>query len=177
MDSQETRRGFLSVGVAAISGVIGAMMAVFSVPYIFAPLLGGRKASREDADFQDLGPVEELQIGAWQLIPLTLAAQDGWQERRVRHAVWVRCGGRGENQITVLSSICPHLGCLVNWQSDQGQFVCPCHGGTFHSSGQCVAGPPPRSMDRLEHKVRDGRLLVRWLDFKSGAAESLPLGT
>ena len=50
-------------------------------------------------------------------------------------------------EIEVLSSICPHLGCPLNWHPDHAEFVCPCHGGVFDAHGRHVAGPPPRSMD------------------------------
>ncbi len=177
MDFPENRRQFLGLGAGALSGAMGISIVAAAFPYVVAPLASRRNERETEVEFQDLGPVQSLPIGTWRLIPLELVHEDGWQQRRVRHAVWVRANGPEEREIEVLSSICPHLGCLINWQADQGQFVCPCHGGTFHSSGQCVAGPPPRSMDPLEHQVRNGRLLVRWVDFKTGSPQPTPLGT
>jgi Rieske Fe-S protein len=94
----------------------------------------------------------------------------------VRHAVWVR-RGPGEREVTVLSSLCPHLGCPVNWQAERAEFFCPCHGGAFDPAGRNVAGPPPRALDALEFEVRTGRLWVRWQEFKSGVAERVAVRT
>jgi len=40
----------------------------------------------------------------------------------------------------VLSSICPHLGCQVEWAGDQRQFHCPYHGSVFAEDGSLVKG-------------------------------------
>jgi Rieske Fe-S protein len=127
------------------------------------------------AAFLDAGPVADIRPGEWRLVPVEMTHQDGWQKTKVRQAVWVRRQGEGDHAITVLSSICPHLGCPVNWNPEQVRFFCPCHGGTFDGDGRQVAGPPPRAMDPLEFEVRAGRLYVRWQDFKIGVAERVPV--
>jgi Rieske Fe-S protein len=101
--------------------------------------------------------------------------QDGWKKSRMRHAIWVRRQGEGDDAITVLSSICPHLGCPINWHPQQSQFFCPCHGGIFAADGRQIGGPPPRPMDPLPFEVRAGRLWVRWQDFKIGVGERIPV--
>ena len=125
--------------------------------------------------FQDAGPLSEIPIGQWQLLSLEAVSQDGWKKTRQKHAIWVRRTDAREHGIIVLSSICPHLGCPVNWHPDQSQFVCPCHGGVFNTDGQHTAGPPPRSLDSLAFQVRGGHLWVRWQDFKIGVAERIPV--
>jgi thiosulfate dehydrogenase [quinone] large subunit len=58
----------------------------------------------------------------------------------------VREGG----QIRAFSAVCTHAGCTVDYQA--GQFVCPCHGGTFDGkTGAVVSGPPPSPLQ--QHKV------------------------
>ncbi|HEU4401354.1 MAG TPA: Rieske (2Fe-2S) protein [Candidatus Polarisedimenticolia bacterium] len=44
--------------------------------------------------------------------------------------------------IVALSDVCPHLGCKVHYDSAQGRFLCPCHGGVFEKDGRAIAGPP-----------------------------------
>ncbi len=57
-------------------------------------------------------------------------------------------------------------GCTLSWRpelmfaGDKGWFRDPCHGATYTLSGQCVAGPCPRDMDRYAVKVQDVRVLV-----------------
>ncbi|HEY7268247.1 MAG TPA: Rieske 2Fe-2S domain-containing protein, partial [Dehalococcoidia bacterium] len=69
---------------------------------------------------------------------------------------------------------CPHLGCTVPWREEfsytdpksgeahVGWFRCPCHGSTYNDAGVRVAGPAPRSMDRMEMNFDkdSGRLIV-----------------
>jgi cytochrome b6-f complex iron-sulfur subunit len=67
---------------------------------------------------------------------------------------------------------CPHLGCTVPWRNDfnfvdpgtgaekRGWFRCPCHGSTYNDAGVRVYGPAPRSMDRFELTIANGRISV-----------------
>ena len=47
------------------------------------------------------------------------------------------------------SAVCTHLGCVVAWQEQAGEFLCPCHGGRFSAEGQVLGGPPPRPLEPL----------------------------
>lgn len=59
------------------------------------------------------------------------------------------------------SAICTHLGCTVNWQSDEKEYHCPCHGSIFDKDGKNIAGPAPRPLDRYQiAKGRDGKIVV-----------------
>ena len=62
-----------------------------------------------------------------------------------------------------LSSICPHLGCQVYWESQNNRYFCPCHNGVFDAEGVGTEGPPGdagQSLPRYELKVEGGMLFV-----------------
>ena len=46
---------------------------------------------------------------------------------------------------TALTAICTHEGCTVTGFQNS-QYVCPCHGSTYSTSGQVLQGPAPQSL-------------------------------
>ena len=173
--SGTSRRRFLNSVTNLVMGVIGLLVLIPAVRYVFAPLGRKRGAAGADRAFVDVGAIADIPAGEWRLLSLEVAHADGWRKTRTRHAVWARRQGAEDQDLTVFSSICPHLGCPINWHPDQAQFVCPCHGGLFDAAGQHSKGPPPRDMDPLEFEVRGGRLWVRWQDFKIGVQGRVPV--
>ncbi len=49
-----------------------------------------------------------------------------------------------------LSAICPHLGCVVNWNSAEHTWDCPCHGSRFGVDGRVIHGPALKDLERKE---------------------------
>ena len=39
------------------------------------------------------------------------------------------------------SAICPHLGCIVEWNHNESSWDCPCHGSRFDKRGHLLCGP------------------------------------
>lgn len=58
---------------------------------------------------------------------------------------------RGEQGFEAFNSTCPHLGCRVHWESEEGIFFCPCHRGVFDERGVAVSGPPADAGQNLAH--------------------------
>lgn len=59
-----------------------------------------------------------------------------------------------------LSAVCTHLGCVVAWQEQAGEFLCPCHGGRFSADGQVLGGPPPAPLESLGVEIDGDQLKI-----------------
>ena len=175
--TRNDRRRFLAYWTDALLAVIGALLGIPVIGYICAPFWRKEGGEPAGTSFADLGPVSALPVGKWQLVTLKVVSQDGWTKGQEQHAVWVRRQENAEHEVEVLSPLCPHLGCPINWFPDKAEFMCPCHGGVFNANGEHLTGPPPRSMDQLPFEVRAGHLWVRWEEFKIGVAQRILVRT
>jgi len=58
---------------------------------------------------------------------------------------------RDENgNLHAFSAICPHLGCIVRWDSCEKTWDCPCHGSRFDALGRVLNGPAISNLQRAE---------------------------
>jgi menaquinol-cytochrome c reductase iron-sulfur subunit len=169
--SRENRRSFLGALLAVGAAFVGALLSVPLVRFALFPLI------RQTTDTQK-SPVGSLSEFATLMEPALRTIQieqiDGWRKTVSEKAVYITKDR--QDQLCVLSSICPHLGCTVPWNKEKKQFVCPCHGGTFSADGSRVSGPSQRGMDTLETSVEDGKLLVRFEYFRQLVSDKEVVG-
>jgi glycine/D-amino acid oxidase-like deaminating enzyme/nitrite reductase/ring-hydroxylating ferredoxin subunit len=52
------------------------------------------------------------------------------------------------NQIHSCSATCPHLGCIVAWNSEESSWDCPCHGSRFDQFGNVINGPAISGLEK-----------------------------
>jgi cytochrome b6-f complex iron-sulfur subunit len=134
------RRRFLSQAVMGL----GMLFGLGTLGFRFLQFLLPTQARKE---------AEAVLIGAESRIPLG-------------EAVAIDLGGRKivvlrtEDGVAAFSRRCTDLGCLVSWNKERAQFICPCHQGTFDRTGLNVSGPPPRPLDRLPIIKRGEQLYV-----------------
>jgi cytochrome b6-f complex iron-sulfur subunit len=68
---------------------------------------------------------------------------------------------RQGNLIKVVSAVCTHLGCSVQWEPERNRFQCPCHGSSFNAKGQANNGPAQTPLPWYAVTLTpDGKLLV-----------------
>jgi len=79
-----------------------------------------------------------------------------------------------KGKVIAMSAACTHMGCIVQWQSSDRKYHCPCHDGFFTEYGK----PDKKSgslvqyltsLPRLDTMVdKDGKIFVR-VPLQSGA--------
>lgn len=57
-----------------------------------------------------------------------------------------------EGVLHAYTAVCPHLGCVVQWNSDEKSFDCPCHGSRFTCEGKIINGPAVTDLAQVEVK-------------------------
>jgi glycine/D-amino acid oxidase-like deaminating enzyme/nitrite reductase/ring-hydroxylating ferredoxin subunit len=55
-----------------------------------------------------------------------------------------------QGQLHEFSAVCPHVGCIVQWNPGERTWDCPCHGSRFTALGQAVNGPTYKNLDPAE---------------------------
>jgi menaquinol-cytochrome c reductase iron-sulfur subunit len=152
-----TRRDFVKLATAFVGTVIGAAIGLPAIAYLIDPAL---KARAKEA-WISLGPLEGFVVGQPTLVTFTRSTVNGWEKTANSYGVFVV--RKSDTEVEVISNKCTHLGCRVNWKTEQNAYVCPCHDGTFDLDGRVLGGPPPRPLDRYEGnalKVEDGVIMI-----------------
>lgn len=137
--SIEGRRKFLGICVGGLVAA-GAAAAAWPVVGFLSPKSG------DDAAAKVTIPEKDIPEGEAKFF-----------EYAGSSAVIVRKRGGG---LVALSAICTHLGCIVQWQKERQEFLCPCHAGLFTAEGVVLSGPPPKPLPPIPFTVADGVVTV-----------------
>jgi arsenite oxidase small subunit len=135
-----TRRGFLKTSGWAIVGVSAAVLGVPLIAYYYP-----KKLEEIPAEPVAAGSLEDLPVGD------SITIQYGRYPALVINT---------EDGLRAYSAVCTHFACLVKWDAELGQIVCPCHEGYFRvEDGSVISGPPPRELDAFPVTIGDDGLI------------------
>ncbi|MBE9126669.1 MULTISPECIES: FAD-dependent oxidoreductase [unclassified Coleofasciculus] len=52
-----------------------------------------------------------------------------------------------QGTVHAVSAVCPHLACIVDWNSAEKSWDCPCHGSRFTYDGELIQGPAVKDLE------------------------------
>ena len=133
------RRTFLGTSLAGLGALVSASLLWPLLRYL-APLSGNEKSAKVVILEKDVpeGDAKFFEFAG-------------------SSALLVHAGG---GRLLAFSAVCTHLGCIVQWEKDKQEFICPCHAGHYNLDGDVTGGPPPKPLARLPISVLNGTITV-----------------
>ncbi|HEY8376425.1 MAG TPA: Rieske 2Fe-2S domain-containing protein [Nannocystis sp.] len=165
------RRGLLKLGVGALGVGLAAVPVVPAIGYLLHPT--GSKG-QAGGGFLPAGKRSAFAGGVPVRVDLYADKVDGWNripEVKLGSA-WVV---ERDGALHAYSTVCPHLGCAVDYDPEHKKFKCPCHRSAFALDGTVEEGPSPRPLDALEVKEESGLVSIRFQRFRQGVAQKEPV--
>jgi Rieske Fe-S protein len=176
-DGQPDRRQFIKGASCAIGAAIGAVPMVAGVRVALNPL--SEKKSGTEAEFKLLAQLADLKTGVPKKIPIIADKTDKWTRHRdvpVGAVYLLKQKAGAKEPVVAFNTVCPHLGCFVDYRTEKQDFFCPCHDSNFALDGKLKKGVSPRGMDLLEVKIRnDGEVWVKYQRFKANSSKKEPI--
>jgi len=149
-----SRKNFLKAVFFGGAGLLGAaFMGIFTIP-----LLQKQKRGWTD-EWIKIDPVPEIEVG--KPIEVIYNRQKWEKGNLVTYPKRSYIVKDENNKMTALDPACTHLGCICYWEESIRMFLCPCHGGAFDIKGNVTLGPPPKPLNKLDVKIKDGMLYLR----------------
>lgn len=196
--TETPRRSMLVHGITAIiSFLIVAVPSTLGGLFFLDPILRKKKSSsgsgatdgeiakKDDAGFILLDVTKDSipQDGTPLAVTVKDDITDAWNKFRdvPVGSIWLRKVGDGP--ILAFNSVCPHLGCSVDYVRADNHFFCPCHTSAFELDGKKKNEIPPRDMDGLEVSMRtNGRddangveIWVKFQNFQRATSEKIAI--
>lgn len=135
----QSRRTFLDLVLVFFSAMAGLAMAVPGLMYLWPAARGGGAENVEidGADAMAVGEAKMVQVAGKAVIVI-----------------------RGASGFKAFSASCTHLGCLVKWDRENQELICPCHAAVFDADGRVVSGPPPSPLPAYKVKEIGKRVYI-----------------
>jgi menaquinol-cytochrome c reductase iron-sulfur subunit len=165
----------MKILIGAIGAAIGAIATLPGLRFLATPLT--KEMVTGSAEPLRVASVDQVEPGKPMRVNVVGLKRDGWlREDAVKlGACWLTRSATGP--VRAFSTVCPHLGCGIDYNATSEKFECPCHGSFFDKQdGRCVEGPSPRGMDELDVLTSGKDIKVRYRRFRIAIAKKEPLG-
>ena len=127
------RLGWIGAAIVFVGGQLWLLLKAFLTPP--PPEALGRQI--------EVGPAERFAVGS---------VTHFWKDRFLLI--------RSSTGFLALFHECTHQRCHVDYLTDHGVIVCPCHGSQFDLTGAVLTGPASRSLDRFPTTIRHHQVIV-----------------
>ncbi len=163
-DTELGRRSFLSTSVTAImaGGLVGGYGTFFAMAGRYFYPSGDNRQWVFVSAVDRIAPGESFPFQSPGGVPVMItrraetSTKSSGDEDQTDETISV-------DSFLALSSVCPHLGCRVHWESNNNRFFCPCHNGSFDAEGVATSGPPAAEGQVLPQyalQIVDGSLYI-----------------
>lgn len=126
----------------SLAGALGAVVIVGPVLAYFFP----KKLEEVPSEPVPVGAPDSLPVG---------------ESRTVRFGRYPALVLNTEDGLRAYSAVCTHFACIVKWDAELGQIVCPCHEGFFSAeNGHVISGPPPTPLKTLPVYIEDDQIFI-----------------
>ena len=174
--TQTDRRGFFKKFLAIVLGGVATIIPVAAGLTVFLDPLR-RKSSGKT--FVRVATLDALSNdGAPRKFPVLADRVDAWNKFNNVPIGAVYLRRTAEDKVEALNVVCPHAGCFVDFKSERGKFLCPCHNSVFALDGKIAdaSSPAARGLDTLDVELRNGKeIWVEFQNFRAGHAEKIPV--
>lgn len=159
-----TRRDFFNWVLNITMGAVALLVAIPTVGALLTPAFAKSKPQ-----WVKLGTPASLQsaslaagsggVGSVVKAPYSYIRIDHWAKSPTSDYAYLRYVG-GNCPFFILSPICTHLGCHVDWIPAANQFHCPCHGSVYTIDGINVSGPAPLPLGVFKWRLTGSDLYI-----------------
>ena len=173
-DNQGERRGFIKFLCIVIGGIVSAVPFGAGIWAYINPLT--REKGVDGDGFLKITSLDAIpDDGTPAKFSVIADKEDAWNKFKNISvgAIYLR---KEAGKVKALHTVCPHLGCFIDYRSTKSDFFCPCHNSNFKLDGSIVSGVSPRPMDPLEIEIRNKvEVWVKFQNFQPGHDHPIPL--
>ena len=188
-NEQPDRRQFIKGASCAIGAAIGAVPMVAGVRVALDPL--GKEGGDGAGKFFQLANLGDLKSGIPKKYSIFDDRKDKWTSYKnvpVGAVYLLKTSAKSKESddanataaeaetVIAFNTVCPHLGCFVDYRTDERDFFCPCHDSNFDLKGDMKKGVSPRGMDTLQVEIREeSEIWVKFQHFKANTKDKVAI--